>query len=251
MYDDYVIIAPYIRCNKILYTSHYAYITHPEFETKYNYYFTNIFKKVIENQQFLTLFVISEDIKEKYIQYGFPESKINILHNGAREDLFQYKEQPLKGIKSIYLAKIEMRKCQYKYQSLANIDFVGNYQDSSFDTKNKNYLGEWNKSTLYNKLSEYANLILLSEGEADPLVVKEALLCGLGVVISYCSCANLDISSDFITVIPMNKLNDLEYINNVIIENRNVSIQKRDEIRKYGLSNFSWEKIINKYLELI
>jgi len=128
---------------------------------------------------------------------------------------------------------------------------VGNYHDSDFDTNLPNYLGEWTKETLYNNLTEYGNLILLSEGEADPLVVKEALIAGLGVVISECSAANLDISKEFITIIPNDKLLDLDYIKKKIISNRIQSIQRRDEIRKYALDKFSWKSIIDKYVDIV
>jgi glycosyltransferase involved in cell wall biosynthesis len=89
-----------------------------------------------------------------------------------------------------------------------------------------------------------------TDGEADPLVIKEALIAGLGVVISECASANLDLFKDFISVIPNNKLDDLEYINEKIIENRRYSIENRDEIREYALANFSWEKVIDKYCDL-
>ena len=118
---------------------------------------------------------------------------------------------PLNINKSVYLAKIENRKRQYVYQSIPNIDFVGNYHNSSFNRDNSNYLGEWNKDILYNYLSSYGNLVLLSDGEADPLVIKEALICGLGVVVSECSAANLDRNLSFIDVIPNNKLDNIEY----------------------------------------
>ena len=45
MYDDYIIIAPHLNCKRILYTSHYAYITHPRFAAQYSYYYNNFFKK--------------------------------------------------------------------------------------------------------------------------------------------------------------------------------------------------------------
>jgi glycosyltransferase involved in cell wall biosynthesis len=112
-------------------------------------------------------------------------------------------------------------------------------------------LGEWKKDILYNNLSHYGNLILLSDGEADPLVVKEALICGLGVVVSECASANLDLSKDFITVIPNNKLTDLKYVENAINANRLISIERRDEIRDYGLRIFSWKSIIHKYNQII
>lgn len=247
MYDDYIIIVPYLNCRKIFYTSHYAYITHPTFETSYQWYFRNIFSKVIEYQNRITINVISKEIKDVYIKYGFKQ-QINIVRNGAREDLFRFSTSPEKPKRSVYVAKIEKRKAQYKYQCIPKIDFVGNYHDSEFNCKYPNYLGEWDKPTLYENLTDYGNLILLSEGEADPLVVKEALVAGLGVVISECSTANLDLTRPFITVIPNDKLNDLGYISNMIEVNRRASLENRQEIRKYALENFAWNKIIDKYV---
>ena len=251
MYDDHVIITPYLKHNKIFYTSHYAYITHPNFEQTQPWYFHNIFSHVIFNKDKLIINAISEQIKQVYVKYGFPANKINVLHNGAREDSFKYHNNAINYDKSIYLAKIEERKKQYMYQHIPNIDFVGNYHNSSFDISSTNFLGEWTKDTLYNNLSYYGNLLLLSDGEADPLVVKEALICGLGVVVSECASANLDLSQEFITVIPNNKLNDISYISDEIAKNRKYSIKNRERIREYGLKLFSWKNIINKYVQSI
>ena len=251
MYDDHITMVPFLKLDiKIFYTSHYAYITQEGFENRQQHYFRNIFLKAIENRERININSISEEIRKKYIQYGFPENKINVIQNGARDDVFEFKEKGLKSDKSIYLAKIENRKRQYVYQNINGIDFVGNYHDSPFNKENSNYLGEWDKDKLYKNLSDYGNLILLSDGEADPLVVKEALLCGLGVVISECSAANLD-EKDFITVIPNTKLNDIEYVRREIIKNRLISIKMREEIRKYGMTKFSWNNIINKYISII
>jgi glycosyltransferase involved in cell wall biosynthesis len=190
---------------------------------------------------------ISEDIKQVYAKYGFPAERIMVLRNGAREDNYLYTITPANASKSIYLGKVEYRKGQYKYQSLANIDFVGNYHDSPFDTRQSNYLGEWTKQQLYEKLTEYGNLVLLSDGEADPLVVKEALIAGLGVIVSECSAANLDRTKPFITVIPNERLTDLTYVENAIAENRAVSVCCRPEIREYALTHFAWNNIIDVY----
>ena len=251
MYDDYIIIVPFLSCEKILYTSHFAYLTQQNFKYNFNCYFEHIFNKVIEYQDLIFVNAISEDIKAVYREHGFKSDNIQVIHNGAREDLFAFTDYPEFSNKSIYIAKIENRKSQYKYQDISNIDFVGNYQDSSFDTTQENYLGEWDKPTLYENLTKYSNLILLSDGEADPLVVKEALIAGLGVVISECSSANLDISRDFITIIPNEKLNDIEYISSEIEQNRRKSIEQRPEIRKYALATFGWNKIIDTYLDFV
>jgi glycosyltransferase involved in cell wall biosynthesis len=218
----------------------------------YYYYYQSFFKKAIEYHNHIKIHAISESIKQKYIEHGFlNEQNIRVLHNGAREDLFRYTQTPKYPQKSIYVAKVERRKRQYKYQKIPNVVFVGNYQDSPFDITSSNYLGEWDKPTLYQQLTEYANLVLLSEGEADPLVVKEGLMAGLGVVISSCASTNLDLSKPFITVIPDEKLDDIEYVTNEIERNRAISISHRMEIRKYALEHFAWNKIIYRYIKMI
>lgn len=253
MYDDNIDIIPKLNVkinSKIIYTTHFAYITHPEFQTKFKHYYDTIFMKAIRYKNQITSFnVISEELADIYVKAGFPKEKMNIINNGAREDAFKYNE-PKYPDKSVYIAKIEDRKCQYKYQSIDSIDFVGNYANSSFDITNKNYLGEWSKDQLYSNLTNYGNLILLSNGEADPLVVKEALIVGLGVVVSECACANLDLNKPYIDVIPNSKLDDIDYISTIIKQNREVSIKMRDEIREYGLT-FSWKNIIEKYISYL
>jgi hypothetical protein len=249
MYDDYIVISPFLRCRNIYYSSHYAYLTSPTFKQDNTEYFEKIFFNVIKNKDIIKINAISEDIKKVYVNYGFPKEKINVIRNGCREDLFSFNlNSDLQFTKSIYVAKIEFRKCQYKYQSLENIDFVGNYKDSSFNISNPNYLGEWTREKIYKNLTYYGNLVLLSDGEADPLVVKEALMSGLGVVLSECCTANLDITKEFITVIPNEKLNDLNYIQEKINQNRIISIENRKNIRKYALEKFAWNNIIHLYL---
>jgi len=249
MYDDYIVLAPYIHCNEIYYMSHYAYITEPGFEYKRGHYFHHIFKKVIENQKYITLNAISEEILAVYRAHGYT-GRANVINNGAKSGSFRYTENPILGDRSIYIGKIEDRKGQYKYQSIPSLYFVGNYHSSPFDQSNPNYLGEWTKPILYDNLTDYGNLVLLSNGEADPLVVKEGLLAGLGVVVSQCSAANLDRSLPFITVIPDDRLLDLTYIYERIEENRQISISMRPAIREYALSKFSWSSVIDRVLEV-
>ena len=251
MYDDHIKIAPFLNCKIIIYTSHFAYITHPLFKTKYSGYYLSHFKQAITHKNKIYIFAISEQIRQLFIQDGFPEEKIFLVHNGAREEEFIYKEICEKPNKSIYLAKIEQRKRQYVYQTIESIDFAGNYSNSPFDIKRSNYLGEWTKPVLYKNLTNYANLVLLSDGEADPLVTKEALIAGLGVVVSECASANLDRTLPFINVIPDNKLNDLDYIKEVVERNRIQSVKNRKKIREYALNKFSWENVVKLYLKTI
>jgi len=248
MYDDLIILAPHIYkyCEKIVYTTHWAYL--PQIYT--NNFMYQPFQNLLKVYTYVNIFAISQSIKDVYIKAGIPENKINVIHNGAREDSFLYKEIPLYPERTIYIGKIEMRKRQYLYTSIPNLYFVGHYHDSPF--KSNNHLGTWNKDILYKNLTEYANILLMSDGEADPLVIKEALMAGLGVVCNEISSANLDIDKDFITIIPNEKFNDIPFIQKAIEINRKISISKRDEIRKYALTKFSWKNIIqNHYLKNI
>jgi glycosyltransferase involved in cell wall biosynthesis len=92
---------------------------------------------------------------------------------------------------------------------------------------------------------------LISQGEADPLVVKEALIAGLGVVVNKSSSENLDTSLDFITVLEEDKLEDLVYVQKRLEENRKICLQKRNEIRDYGVRTFDISNEANRYIETI
>jgi hypothetical protein len=107
-------------------------------------------------------------------------------------------------------------------------------------------LGEWSKETLYNQLTDYGNLVLLSDGEAHPLVCMEALAAGLGVVVCEWGKANLDTDKEFITVIPEEKITDIDYVENAIIKNREYSIAHRNEIVEYS-KQFDWKEVLKKY----
>jgi glycosyltransferase involved in cell wall biosynthesis len=182
---------------------------------------------------------------------GCSLDRLEVTPNGARYDLFKYNEVPQFSDRSIYLAKITDRKKQYLYQDISNLYFAGNLDDHRFNSKRNNYLGEWDKQTLYNNLTDYSNLVLLSDGEADPLVTKEAMMAGLGLVLSEYSVANLNLTKPFIDVIPNERLNDVDYVSKVIEKNKSVSIKHRKEIREYAINNFSWDKIIKTYIEKI
>ena len=245
-YDDYFDVMSHIKCKKQAATTHFGYLEQPQ---KYHHGYNYIMNGFIHSD--FQIFCLSEGIKKIYERFGISENRLKVICNGARDDLFIFKEKPLFFDKSIYLAKITDRKRQHVYQNINHLHFAGNKDDSRFNFNRENYLGEWSKDTLYQNLTDYPNLVLLSDGEADPLVTKEALIAGLGLVISEYSTANLDLSLPFIDVIPENKINDIEYVESVIINNRSKSLTMRKEIKKYGQTNFSWPIIIDKYLKTI
>ena len=242
-YDDWGYIADKFNCKKVICTNHFAYIEDPN-RCKWHF-IDNLAKSNA------IIHCLSQGIYNVFKNANIPDSRLFILPNGAEEEKFTFTLNPLFPDRSLYLAKIDWRKRQFLYQSLPFIDFAGNYADHNFNRNNSNYLGEWSKEVLYGNLTNYANLVLLSDGEAHPLVCCEALNAGLGLVVSTYAAANLDISKPFITVIPNDKLHDLQYVSNAILENQKISITMRDEIRAYGYTNFSWVNIVKKYYEYI
>lgn len=240
-YDEFIGVYPYIQYPKAI-TSHFGYLERPEMFGGYAN-IANAFSQIKPN-----IFCLSDGIKNIYkILMNIPEEQLYVTPNGVNCEAFRYSENPSYPDRSIYLAKIDYRKRQYLFQSIDSLWFAGNNADSRFNTS-KNYLGEWDKPTLHDQLTEYGNLVLLSDGEAHPLVCMEALSAGLGVVVTEWGKANLDESKEFITIIPESKVEDISYVEEKIIENRNYSIQNRKEILEYS-REFDWVNIIqNHYL---
>lgn len=243
-YDDHAYLAPHMRCKKVLITSHYAYLTQRETRPS-DAYFHRIFPMFVNNTA--TILALSNQIADTYVKAGVSPDRIIIQHNGANDEIFRYAPTPKYPDRSIYLAKIDYRKRQYVYQDIPNLYFAGNRVEARFRADNPRYLGEWAKPVLYENLTDYANLVLLSDGEAHPLVVCEALIAGLGVVLSECASANLDLTLPFVEIVPNNKLDDIDYVSAAIARNREVAITMRNRIREYGLSTFSWRVCVDKY----
>ena len=238
-YDDWITVYPYIQYPCAI-TSHFGYIERQDMMNGY----VNIFKLFQDYKP--NIFCLSKNIKKVYKFFAeIPEEKLYINPNGVNSSLFKKTDNPKYSDKSIYLAKVDYRKRQHLFQSIDSLWYAGNLADSRFDT-NKNYLGEWNKDTLHDELTNYGNLVLLSDGEAHSLVLMEAFSAGLGVVISEFATANLDLDNEFIDVIPEKRINDIEYIESIIIKNREYSISHRDEIVEYS-KNFEWSNIIENY----
>ena len=244
-YDDFIELYPYVQYPCAI-TSHFGYLEQPE---KWDYYGDRIakpFGRIKPN-----VFCLSAGIKDTYMkQLDIPEERLFVTPNGVDFDIFEYTDEPKHPDASSYLAKIDYRKRQFMFQGIKSLFYAGNNADPRFDTS-RNYLGEWSKEQLHENLTNYGNLVLLSDGEAHPLVCTEAFAAGLGVVVSEWAAANLDIRKSFITVIPEDKISDIRYVEDHIISNRSYSIAHRDEIREYG-RQFEWTNVIeNHYLPVV
>ena len=238
-YDEFIPIMPFIQYPAAI-TSHFGYLERREM---FNGYINvaNEFQKLKPN-----VFCLSEGIQKVYnVMFDVPRENTYVTPNGVNLDRFRRSMDPEHPDRSLYLAKIDYRKRQHLFQSIDSLWYAGNLADNRFDT-DKNYLGEWSKETLYEELTDYGNLVLLSDGEVHPLVCMEALAAGLGVVVCQWGAANLDLDKDFITVIPEDKINDLDFVENAIIKNREYSVKNREEIIQYS-KQFEWKEVIRNH----
>ena len=253
-YDDHAwlapLLAPHTRAVGI--TSHYGYLEQPQRWGAWRATFQQIIEAGAAAPNIYHL-VLSAGIRDLYVKgAGVPPAKVFVIPNGADASQFRYKGTPLHRDRTICVGKLEVRKGQHFLVDNADVWFAGNHGcDGSFPPSHPRWLGEWDKQALYRDLTEYANLVLLSEGEADPLVVKEALVAGLGVVVTPAAAANLDLSQPFITVVPQEKLKDKAFVAQAVAENRKAALENREVIREYGIRNFHWDYLVGIYLCLV
>jgi len=238
-YDEFIPIMPYIQYPAAI-TSHFGYLERREMFNGY----INVAKEFQRLKP--VVFCLSEGIKKVYnVMFDVPKENTYVTPNGVNLDRFRRSMDPEYPNRSLYLAKIDYRKRQHLFQSIDSLWYAGNLADNRFDT-DKNYLGEWSKDTLYEQLTDYGNLVLLSDGEAHPLVCMEALAAGLGVVVCQWGAANLDLDKEFITVIPEDKINDIDFVEDAIIKNREYSINNREEIIQYS-KQFEWKEVLRNH----
>lgn len=244
-YDVFSRIMPHLNCPKKLNTSHYPFLDNPE--PSYTWIYDEL------NKSDSHVIALSDSIRDEMIRRGIPENNVSILPCGIETEAYSIDyEEVLHPDKSIMVGKILPRKRQAFIQKKnLNVHFIGGIEDNSFNTNDPNYLGEQSKQDIKENLTAYANMLLLSTGEAHAFVGVEALAAGLGLVVSERSAGNLDVTKPFITVIPEDKINDDDYLKEKIEENKKVSITMRKEIRQYCFDNFDWSVIINKYISII
>lgn len=241
-YDVFYYLMPLFRCRLKAMTSHYPYIDNPGKHENDGY--TRIFENMVSTREYYNFVLADKDVAA-LIKGGADPSRIYKIKNGINSSAFQFAETALLD-RTIYLGKITPRKRQSKYQNIEGIDFVGNCDDHGFNMKNPNYLGAWTREQIHTNLTNYSNIILMSEGEADPLVIKEALCAGLGVVVNKQSAENIEPTS-FITIVK----DDDPDIETKIRENRRISRENRVAIRNYGISKYDIHIEVKKYIETI
>jgi glycosyltransferase involved in cell wall biosynthesis len=240
-------IVPQLKCSNIVVTSHWGYLDQIHIGHRdSDRWYAHLVYTTCQNSW--KVFCLSSSIRDQYLRFGASPERLFIRPNGVNDEIFKFTDEPRWPDRSVYLARIESRKRQHLFQSIDSLYFVGPYENGPFDKTSERWLGEMTKHELHESLTDWGNLVLLSDGEAHALVVAEGLVCGLGVVVSEQASANLDISLPFIDVIPEERVNDLAYVESVILRNREVSVKMRVEIREWARSTFGWKNIVKGYL---
>jgi len=231
-------------CKALVVSSHYPFLNVPAMWGRDQY--GPVFKRYSENKDF-TIFASSQKDINTFVELGKSlEENTWLSKLGVRPGPYQYNEYPTFD-STLCFSQVCDRKRQYLMQNWGDecaIDIYGRREQGRFNNS-KNYKGELPREILNQHITNYSNFILLSEVEnTTPLVVKEALICGLGVVVSEAVTPELDTSKSFIDVIPESEINNQDYIKDVVIKNKRHSRQIRREIREYGIDEFGLENIL-------
>lgn len=247
-YDVYTPILEKLNTKVKILSSHYPFINNPGRYTADGY--DKILPFIMNGKDF-SIFASSKNDITTFIKYGIDPKKLFLSKLGVKSESYTWYEQSQYD-RTLCFSQIVDRKRQYLIQDIPNIDFMGRLDDFKF-TNLQNYKGEVERDFLNKEISKYSNFILISSIEnTTPLAVKEALICGLGVVVSESVAVELDTSLDFVTLVPESKINDLDYLSYCIQKNKEISQKKRKQIRQYAIETFDLENILmNSYLSKI
>ena len=227
--------------------THYGLAAQPE---KWHRSYRKVFQDLHLANQIVCL---SPAIMQTFQKY-FADDKLLLAPNGSS---FNPKIKFEKNRKVIYLGKVEERKKQFEcWKALQNsgfeIEFIGPIEDKRVISEikkssliNKIFVGPVNRSYLVEELSKYQALLLLSEGEADALVLYEAQLAGLPVITNSQSLGGQDPKLPWIKVV-----SKVEQIQDAIIELESAGFDKND-ITTYSQNNYNWESRLKPIIELV
>jgi glycosyltransferase involved in cell wall biosynthesis len=233
-----------IRCI----TSWYPYIDNFEKWTQDGYIGTFRSISNLAQQENIYLYPASEKDRKVFIeQGGVDPSHVRLYKNGIHVRMYEIKETPHFGDRSVCLAKIEPRKRQHLTYWSNSIDYIGRGK-----FHHPNFRGELGHTVLYKLLTDYGNLIMLSDGEnGTPLVVKEGMAAGLGCVLSKSAANELPPGLPWVTVLTEEQLANPSIVEYAIEENKKHSRPMRTQIRKWIKENWDLEVIVENYVKEI
>jgi glycosyltransferase involved in cell wall biosynthesis len=228
-------------------TSHYSYAAFPERWGK------RFPVTVAAMQSVANLIHLSPNIERVFAERGY-KGRSFVLPNGIDTDEMRFSPSaPTKG--ALVLGRIEERKKQAFLSEMLRgkpitLDLIGPTTVEGFtgNRDNVHYLGPWTREQVRHDLTEYAAMVLLSDGEAHACVVIEALAAGLSLVVSPEASHNLDTSLSFIHVVDRD---DADAVADAMAKAIAQNAQYRAAIREYAQETFDWQIIGPRYLAIL
>jgi len=196
----------------------------------------------------LSMVCLSPTISETLAKTGVSRM---ILPNGAEQERIRYHRARGNG-RALCLGKIEPRKRQKELTKISQLDFVGPVIDKRFPDHIPNYKGVWSREQVWEYLTDYSVLVLLSDGEAHALVICEALLAGLSLVVSTSASGNLKPDWPIVRRLTSQECNQPTIVAEAIRTMLHNADQQRQTAREIGLKYFSMQaqKLnLNKIIE--
>lgn len=214
------------------------------------------------------ILVPSKFVKKTFTSYGIPEDKVKIIPYSMNTDLFyKFKDRfpkNNKSLKIIFVGSIGVRKgAHYIFEAIRNLpddiqfEFIGHIQPEFSKLakvvacKNVKFLGAIPRAELLKKYNEADLLILPSLEEGLPLVMLQAILCGLPMLVTE--------ETGIKTLIPqelgyriITSKSSLDIVNKILhfYHHRNELhlIEKEIDVSfKYKMNNDYVEKILDVY----
>lgn len=237
--------------SKIVGVSHYGLGAYPEMWDKK-------FKKILFGMKSCDFVIcLSKAVASTFSMYLPPEKILTIPNGSAFKSTC---DQPGEINKIICLGKVEKRKKQFELweilkSSSIGITFAGPIIDERVrgeiaknPTLAHTFTGPISRKSLSAELGKYTALILISDGEADALVLYEAQLAGLPVLVTQRSLGSQNPELDWIRVI--SEFPTADEINLAL----SAVISKAGSIIRYALENYNWavrnEKLVSLLLDL-
>jgi hypothetical protein len=187
------------------------------------------------------IIALSPSIYRSFSKF-IPEKKLRLITNGA--DCKSMKQNPSPDRDFIWLGKIEPRKRQIEFALRLNksldVDFVGPINEEDLYSLPINlrsqFLGPWRRMDIENNLSRYRVLVLLSDGEADALVLHEAQAAGLSLIVSMESVGAQDLSLPWVHLFDEENV-DSSWFSNVLQQNSKL----RPKILEHARVHLDWD----------
>lgn len=246
---------------------HYIYVLHSpasQIRNRYEYVASRI-----NNFTNIHLVAISKLVEGEAKSY-FETKPMSLIYNGTDIKSFQpiQNKPESKKLRIITPAAYEERKgMHWLINALADFKYRDHIQYDIYGSGPEEY-GNYLKKIIHDNNLEnivtlkgsvtnipeiepqYDLFALLSKGEAFALSPIEAMACGLPILVSTCPPYPEFVKDDFGFMVARENPKEIQTVLTKLIENPNILKQMSISARK-AAENFSWDKIVEQYINLI